>query len=318
MHFSWSASLVLENPDQSQSTQTIPPHSPAQPQALGRPHVSRQTLKHMVGFLSTAHWTIRYPGLMRLLEQLRNARLAALCRLLMVETGGQVSTGPFATMKLTEELALSSPQFVLGSYEAELHKIINQVLLEAPAQVIDIGASYGYYAVGMALKIAATTVIAFEAVERPYWEQLAALARLNGVSEKIVQRGFCTVEAFAATCTPGAFVICDCEGGEAELLDPLLVPALHSCTMLVELHEFYRPHVAATLIQRFSPSHYIRIIEGAARNPDRYMALAKLPRRWRSIAVADVRWIERDRRKVVISARFMLLTPKQSHPAPAA
>jgi hypothetical protein len=261
----------------------------------------------------TLHWKARYPQLNRLMAQLELCKISALCQILLRETGHQVFGGPFSPMLLPDSSALcSNPQFIIGSYEEEVQDVINDIICKAPAQIIDIGASSGYYAVGFATKIANTTVTAFEAVEDPYWQQLADLARINGVGSKIIQRGLCTAEELAKTCNPKSFILCDCEGCEEDILQPILIPALESCTMLVELHEFYRPNLIGTLINRFRNSHAIRIIERTGRNPSRYFLLKKLPQSWRSIAVEDVRWIQRESSRIHFGARFMLLTPKKS------
>jgi hypothetical protein len=237
--------------------------------------------------------------------------VSALCEILLRETGHQVFAGPFATMSLPDTIALSfDPKFILGSYEEELHDVVNEVICTAPAHIIDIGASCGYYAVGFAIKIANTTVTAFEAVKEPHWQQLAELASINGVSSKIIQRGFCTADELARTCRPNSFILCDCEGAEEDILLPLAIPALTSCTMLVELHECYRPMLVGTLVHRFRESHKIRIIDGTGRDPSRYLALKRFSPRWQSISIEDVRWIPRTPLRIVFGARFMLLTPR--------
>lgn len=266
--------------------------------------------KRRLGLLLTLHWKARYPWLIRFLERCEHVQMSALCAMLLHETGGQVCAGPFATMSLPDGPGLSAdPKFILGSYEEELHVVVNQVISKAPAHVIDIGASSGYYAVGFAMKIAHTTVTAFEGVEAPYWQQLAELARLNGVSHKIIQQGFCTAEELAKACRPQCFILCDCEGAEEDILQPLLIPALLSSTMLIELHECYRPKLVSTLVERFRTSHEIRFIEGSGRDPSRYLALKRFSPRSRWTAIEDVRWIQGATSRIVLGARFMLLTP---------
>ncbi|MGD0497929.1 MAG: hypothetical protein ABSC23_05775 [Bryobacteraceae bacterium] len=237
--------------------------------------------------------------------------MSVLCRTLLRDARGTVFGGPFSTMKLRESLDLAwDPKIIAGSYEEEVHDVIDDVICTAPANIIDIGAAYGYYAVGFALKIANTTVTAFEAVEHPYWRQLAELAEINGVSGKIIQRGCCAAEDLANACAPESFILCDCEGGEMEILDPLQVPALKSCKMLVELHEFNRPNLVATLVGRFRASHNIRIIEEAVRNPSRYRILRTLPRRWQSVAIQETRFLQNMPSRMTVWLRFMLLDPK--------
>jgi hypothetical protein len=224
-----------------------------------------------------------------------------------------VFAGPFSTMKLAHGLTLSSdPKMIVGSYEQEVHDVINEIICAAPTNIIDIGAAFGYYAVGLALKIANTTVTAFEAVEEPHWRQLADLARINGVSTKIVQRGFCTADELEKACRPGSFILCDCEGGELEILQPAEVPALKYCKILVELHEFNRPNLLATLVTRFRDSHHVKIIEETERHPSQYRVLKTLPRGWRTVAVEETKWIPSGSSWNTTWLRFMVLDPKES------
>jgi hypothetical protein len=267
----------------------------------------KRVLRRAIRFVPTPHWTDRYPDLNRL----EKTKMSVMSRTLLKHSGHMVFGGPFSTMKLAENLDLAwDPKIIVGSYEQEVHEVINDVICMAPLHIIIIGAAFGYYAVGFALKIADTTITAFEAVEVPHWQQLNDLARLNRVSAKIIQRGLCTAADLAKTCTPQSFILCDCEGGEMDILDPVGTPALRSCKILFELHEFYRPNLVATLISRFRESHHIRIIEEAERNPSRYRILNKLPRGWRSVAIQETKWIPSASSRTVTWLRFMLLTPK--------
>lgn len=267
----------------------------------------KPALKRILRSVPMPHWLARCPDLNRL----ERIKMNGLCRTLLKRTGHKVFGGPFCTMKLAENLDLAwDPKFIVGSYEEEVHSVIDDVICAAPAQVIVIGAAFGYYAVGLALKIANTIVTAFEAVEHPYWRQLAELAKINGVSSKIVQRGLCTTEELAVACVPKSFILCDCEGSEEDILKPLEIPTLKSCKILVEVHEFYRQNLVATLVDRFRDSHEIRIIEEADRNPSRYHILKELPHYCRSVAIEEHRWIPAKSSRTVTWLRFLLLSPK--------
>jgi|SRR5579864_479058 len=268
---------------------------------------TKLALKRALGSLPLRDWTARRPNLNRL----ERAKMSNLSWTLLKSSGHMVFGGPFATMRLAEHLDLASdPKFVVGSYEEEIHEVINEVICMAPAHIIDIGSAFGYYAVGFALKIATTTVTAFEAVEDQHWEQLQELASLNNVSGKIVQRGRCTVDKLAQICTPKSFILCDCEGGEIDILQPDAISALSSCKILVELHEFHVANLVATLVRRFRDSHQIRIIQEQGRHPSRYRILKRLPKRWRSLAIEEVKWIPGNPSPIATSLRFMLLDPK--------
>jgi len=266
---------------------------------------TKLAIKRLLSFVPTPNWTTRYPDLNRL----EKAKVSILCRRLLKSTGHRVFGGPFSTMQLAENLDLAwDSRIIVGSYEEEVHHVINDVIRMAPTNIIDIGAAFGYYAVGFALKIANTTVAAFEAEEDRHWQQLACLARINGVSSKIIQRGLCTAEELAKVCAPKSFILCDCEGGEVDILQPREIPALRFCKILIELHEFCVPNLLATLISRFLDSHEISIIEEAERNPSRYRILQKLPSSWRSVAIQEARWTPSKSSPTWL--RFMLLDPK--------
>jgi len=269
---------------------------------------AKKGLKYLLSYVPTPGWTQRFPHLNRL----EKCKIDVLCEILLREAGHMVFSGPFATMKLESGLALGrDPRMIVGSYELEIHEVINEVISRAPVNIIDIGAAYGYYAVGLALKVSATRVVAFEAVEEKHWRQLSELASLNGVGSKIIQRGLCTPGALAEFCVPKSFVLSDCEGAEEDLLDPVAVPALRSCTVLIELHEFHRPRVVPLLVDRFKESHAVRIIEERSRDPSLYRILKQLPSHWRSVAIEEAKWIsEASKPRTTTSLRFMLLTPR--------
>ena len=66
---------------------------------------------------------------------------ALLTRLL---TGGTVLTGPFARMEyIRGSVGSTLPPKLLGTCEMELHEVIAEIILAAPATVIDAGAAEG-------------------------------------------------------------------------------------------------------------------------------------------------------------------------------
>ena len=71
-------------------------------------------------------------------------------------------SGPFAGMSCISEAICSSlvPK-LLGSYESELHQVLNQILETDYQNVIDIGCAEGYYAVGLALRLPNARVYAW-------------------------------------------------------------------------------------------------------------------------------------------------------------
>src|SRR5438445_171597 len=75
--------------------------------------------------------------------------LTGLTRRLIDHLGSTVQTGPFSGMVLSpmtykEHLG----PFLHGTYEKELHPWVQATISQSPAQVVDIGSRFGYYAVG--------------------------------------------------------------------------------------------------------------------------------------------------------------------------
>jgi predicted O-methyltransferase YrrM len=156
---------------------------------------------------------------------------------------------------------------LLGTYEQELHPIIDRIIELAPEQIVDIGAAEGYYAVGLAIRLRDARITAFEQATEGR-NLLSEMCRLNCVANRVSVRGRCDqrslLEAIPSTGTIA--VICDVEGFENELFDSEVLSALRRAYVLVELHEFASAGVASRLSSRFATTHAIRQIWQVARN----------------------------------------------------
>jgi len=99
--------------------------------------------------------------------------------------GLTVLSGPFAGMRYPP-FAVERGELIvaqlLGAYEMELHDAVRDVIARRPQQVVDIGASDGYYAAGFARALPEAVVHAYEMNPFPA-RVCAALARENGVPE---------------------------------------------------------------------------------------------------------------------------------------
>lgn len=192
--------------------------------------------------------------------------------------GSRVLAGPFTGLDYPAFTSAGSALFpkLLGSYEEELQPVIESLVAHGYATVIDIGAAEGYYAVGMARRLPRATVYAFEADARGA-AQLSALATANGVADRVIARGRCTLQDLAGLDLSGRpLIISDCEGAEVTLLDPHAVPALASSDILLEFHSLRGADPHALFLERFRATHDIRIIDVQPRDPDAYPALGFL------------------------------------------
>src|SRR5437016_6027102 len=84
-------------------------------------------------------------------------------RLAMRRTNSTVIAGPFAGMKyIGSSVASAHIPKLLGTYEREIAGIVEEICWRKPAVLIDVGAAEGYYAVGFAMRLPDSRIIAFE------------------------------------------------------------------------------------------------------------------------------------------------------------
>lgn len=213
------------------------------------------------------------------LARWRRSPAARVTRRFVDHHGLVVQQGPFAGMRYPRYAVgrgeLVVPQ-LLGAYERELHPAFERVIARGYEQVVDVGASDGYYAVGLALEMPQATVRAFEMNDFPA-RVCRALAEENGVAGRIDLRGLATIDELRAVPDRDSFVLCDCEGGEDELMDPAAVPLLARSDLIVELHEFAVPGIEATIERRFGATHDIEIVPTSKSYIGEFPKLMDLP-----------------------------------------
>jgi hypothetical protein len=203
-------------------------------------------------------------------------------KIVHARVAGVVQRGPFRGMHLTPLLTDTSAK-VLGSYEEELHDIVERLLESRPEQVVNVGCSDGYYAIGCKLRLPSADVWAFDASD--YFQGVVAdTADLNSLTVNI--GGFLDPDGLEVIVRhKSTLVICDCEGCEYDLLNPRDAPSLHAATLLVELHD--QPGQPEEFLARFSTTHRTTLIASEPRTPDRYQELDGLPDHDRSLAVFE-------------------------------
>jgi len=204
--------------------------------------------------------------------------------------GYEVLRGPFKGLRYPQALALDIEAYsgkLLGTYESELHDAIEALIDEDVTTVVNIGASDGYYAIGLARRLPRATVHAFD-TNVAHHDTLRAIAAENAIEDRIVIRGECdatTLEELAA----GALVVCDCEGCELLLLDPVLVPGLRSARLLIECHDIIDERVTPTLSERFAATHDLEMILTRPRWVSDHPELSFLPLVTQQLAIDEFR-----------------------------
>lgn len=204
----------------------------------------------------------------RLLVPRRYHRSQRLLRALARAVDGRIVAGPFAGLRYVERSFGSThwPK-LLGTYELELQPVLARWLQQPFASVLVAGAAEGYYAVGLAMRLPAARVIAWEANGEAR-AALAELARRNGVEDRVELHGICDVGGMAEALARQAphLVVADLDGGEATLLDPSVLPALRCAWIVAETHDCFIPGVAALLAERFAASHGVEVVPSRPRS----------------------------------------------------
>jgi Ribosomal protein L11 methyltransferase (PrmA) len=169
--------------------------------------------------------------------------------------------GPFKGLKYPALESRGSALFpkLLGTYEAELHGILDKICQKHYSEIINIGCGEGYYAVGLALRITKATVTAFDPDEQA--QRLAKeMAALNQCHDRVTVHGACTVGCLNSFLFSGnGLVICDCEGAEKDLLLGSY-NNLKKCDLLIEVHDFVDITISSTLRGLFSGTHNIQSV----------------------------------------------------------
>jgi hypothetical protein len=217
-----------------------------------------------------------YQALTLALSHILTYRRDLLVNFLIRKYGPVIQNGPFAGMRYLERVEHGDlvPKLI-GCYEAELHEVILRVARRPYRQVVNIGCAEGYYAVGLARLLPGARVFAFDVSEsaRALCGQLAAL---NGVTNRVVIGGACDLAQLRELAGPDTFIVCDCEGAEAMLLDPEQAPGLTQCDVLVELHDFLDPNLSRLVTGRFAATHDVALLPNAPRDPSAFPALLEL------------------------------------------
>ncbi|MGZ5051294.1 MAG: hypothetical protein ACXWF8_10260 [Methylobacter sp.] len=202
------------------------------------------------------------------IAQLENAlRLASKWRSVLIQNtllkiqGTVVSDGPLKGLDFLAESAEGCHiAKLLGCYEQPLLPYIEAAIQANYPLILNIGCAEGYYAVGMARRMPETRVLAFDL--NPNAQQVCKkLADKNGVADRITIGALFKVEDFAAYAGERVLVLCDIEGAERDLLNPEIAPALAGMDLIVESHECMHPGITKLLLDRFTATHDIILVE---------------------------------------------------------
>jgi len=178
-----------------------------------------------------------------------------------------VLSGPFQGLCYLDEIVWGpiTPKW-LGSYEIELNEVIEEIATRNYENVIDIGCAEGYYAIGLAYRLPLATIYAYDTdfISR---HQTRKLARINCVQGRVHVLRYCSCKEITQRASACTLIICDIEGFERSLLDPITCPSLLNIDILVEVHEKdWLPSTLQLLKGRFSNTHLVTEVTSESRD----------------------------------------------------
>lgn len=210
-------------------------------------------------------------NLQRYLQQVADARRKELIPYVYTHTFGKVQTGPFKDMIVTPKTMWGDGDTVgkiLGLYENELHEFIEHAIVSKPDAVINVGCAEGYYSVGLAKRLPHTPVLAvdMDARSESAVKNNCAANKIKNVSTLTQCVDTAWLQHYCEN-QKQPLLVFDCEGAELDLLDPVRVPALAHCSMLVESHDCITAGITHSLVERFKHTHTIKLQEQTAKDP---------------------------------------------------
>lgn len=169
-----------------------------------------------------------------------------------------VIDGPFKGLNYIEN-STGGAYFpkLLGIYEKELTGIINEFSKIDFEEVINVGGGEGYFAVGFTLKYKKAKVLAYEPGFYGCYLMQKMAEKNNVINRLSIKAQLCFPEDLKSNIDGNkkTLVFMDVEGAELELLDPIAVPALLNCYIIVEIHDTVSPILGDTIKNRFKSSH---------------------------------------------------------------
>jgi SAM-dependent methyltransferase len=208
-----------------------------------------------------AVWSFVDATFMRLAKGLRRRRNQVRIQQLThsLASTGQVQSGPFSGLRYARfESACSTllPK-LLGTYEQELHPVLERLFGRRYERIIDIGCAEGYYAVGLALRFPQVPVVACD-INPDALELCRLNAEGNGVASQVHLLTSATPESLARDCDQQrCLIVCDCEGFEGDIFESADPARFARSDLLIETHDYIKPGVHDRLRARFASTHQI-------------------------------------------------------------
>jgi len=175
----------------------------------------------------------------------------------------EVLHGSFKGVKYPALNSIGSTLYpkLLGSYEQEVHGVLEKICNTQYSEIINIGCGEGYYAVGLGRRIQNAKIFAFD-TDADARRLCQEMAEINQIQNRLEVNTFCTsnyLENFKFT-TKG-LIVCYCEGFEIKLFNQSNIKNLERCDLLIETHDFIDISISSALSELFASTHNVVVIK---------------------------------------------------------
>lgn len=220
-----------------------------------------------------------------------------------------VKDGPFKGIKYSRSQAYGSSVLpkLAGSYEACLHALWYEFVLNNYTTVIHLGAGEGYYVNGMQQLLQPVNgSIAVECDDRNVallQENIKVNANTGKVTLVSEKANVSHLEKWGGT--GRKLWVCDIEGDEKNLFTPRSVQHLAECDLVIELHEFLDRALVDHISAVFCHSHTIQLVKENEMDPVSKRFLASTTEAAAALKCLDEKRPETMRWAVIRSRKFI-------------
>lgn len=186
--------------------------------------------------------------------------LAEMSEQLVAQFGSSVLDGPFRGLRLPDVMRRRHiGPFLAGSYESALLPFLEESRSHLYDTVVDVGSSFGYYAVGLARMHPSARVVAYDTDSwaRRTTRETAALNECSNVEV----RAACSPSELTLVLDGLCLVVSDCEGYEETLFSSIPSKRFATSELLIELHPPGDRGVADRLRQHFRETHTAETVD---------------------------------------------------------
>jgi hypothetical protein len=149
---------------------------------------------------------------------------------------------------------------LLGSYESELHVVLEELLANDYQAMLDIGCAKGYYAIGFGLRSVRADIYAFDSSSDAR-RICSDMVRLNSLDDRIHIGAFCDERVLRSIPLGNrSLVLSDCEGYEGVLFTKDVAEFLAPHDVIIETHDFIDINLSTKMREVFAKTHHIRSI----------------------------------------------------------